>query len=139
MNYFFDNFVDKAYGVVDAAAKKTGEVVEISKYKMEAIKINNEIEKLYTQLGRTVYSTIKANYENDDLIDGMTEEIDELLMRLDAVNEKIGEMKKMSRCPACGAKNAQDNYYCARCGERLKSEFDNGYYDNSNEFSEEQK
>lgn len=139
MNYFFDNFVDKAYSVVDAASKKTGEMVELSKYKMEAIKTNNQIEKLYEQLGKAVYSTIKSSYQNDELVDGITEEIDELLMRLDALNEKISEMKKMTRCPACGAKNQPENYFCSRCGSRLKSEFQDGFYDNSDEFADDDK
>ncbi|MFZ2539860.1 MAG: hypothetical protein WAX04_13340, partial [Oscillospiraceae bacterium] len=65
-----------------------------------------------------------------------TEEIDELLMRLEAVNEKISDMKNIYHCHICGAKNGIDNFYCVKCGSKLKSEFDSGAtYDNYDEES----
>lgn len=124
MTSILDSIFEKAKDVAGVATKKTGEIVEISKYKLESVRINNAIEKLYEKLGSAVYSMVKGGYDNQDLIEGLTEEIDELLMRLDAVNDKISDMKDISRCPACGSKNAGDNYYCVKCGSKLKSDFD---------------
>lgn len=123
MTSIFDTFFDKAKDVADAATKKTGELVEMSKYKLESVKINNEIEKIYQRLGASVYSMIKGGYDNQELVEGLTEEIDELLMRLEAVNIKINDMKNVSICSVCGAKNEADNYYCSKCGSRIKTEF----------------
>lgn len=124
MNTFFDDLFLKAKDVADVASKKTNEFVEISKYKMECVKINNEIKKLYEQLGSSVYSMAKGGYENKDLIDGLVEDIDDLLIRLSFYNEKISDMKNEVKCPVCGAKNSDENYYCTKCGSRMKTEFE---------------
>lgn len=124
MTSFFDAFVEKARDVADAATKKTGEIVEISKYKLESVKINNEIEELYEQLGSAVYSMVKGGYDNPELIEGLTEDIDELMMNLDALNEKINDMKNVIHCNVCGSRNSVDNFYCAKCGSKLKADFE---------------
>lgn len=136
MTSLFDTFFEKAKDVADVATKKTGEIVEISKHKLESVKINNEIEKLYQKLGNSVYSMIKGGYDNHELVEGLTEEIDELIMRLEAVNEKINDMKNVNYCTTCGAKNAADNYYCSKCGSRIKSEFKSEAepYDDADDF-----
>lgn len=122
-NTFLDEVIEKAREAAKLASRKTGEAVEISKYKMESIHISNEVKKLYEQLGASVYSMVKGGYDNPELVEGLTEEIDAMLLRLDAITEKISEMKSVSRCTACGAKNSLENYYCCRCGARLKTEF----------------
>lgn len=127
MNTIFDDFLFKAKDVADAAAKKTGELCELSKYKLESVKINNEIKSLYEELGSAAYTMVKEEYVNNELILSLAEEIDELMLRLDAVTEKIDEMKKVVRCTACGAKNSPENVYCAHCGARLRSDFSDDY------------
>lgn len=122
-NTFLDEIVEKAREAAKLASRKTGEAVEISKYKLESIHISNEVKKLYEQLGASVYSMVKGGYDNPELVEGLTEEIDALLLHLDAVAEKISEMRSVTRCPACGAKNSLENCYCCRCGARLRNEF----------------
>lgn len=126
----FDRFLDKAKDVCDIATKKTGEIYEVSKIKLECISINNEVKKLFEKLGSCVYSMVKANYENQDVIDSIIEEIDECKKRLVLLHDKLCELKNVSTCIACGHKNPEDNYYCSKCGSRIKTEFsDEPYYD----------
>ncbi len=63
----------KAKKVVDAAGKKTGEFVEISKLKLSAMQLNTDIKALYEKLGSAVYSMNKAHYNNAELLDSLTE------------------------------------------------------------------
>ncbi|WMJ22393.1 zinc-ribbon domain-containing protein [Paludicola sp. MB14-C6] len=121
----FDTFMDKAKDVYDVASKKTGELVEVSKLKMECVKVNNEIKKLYEKLGSCVYSMMKANYDNKDVVDGLVEEIDENLAKLSVLNQKLSDIKNVVICKACGAKNPEANYFCSKCGSRIKNEFNN--------------
>ena len=124
MTSIFDSIFEKAKGVADTAAKKTGELVELSKYKIESVRINNEIEKLHQKLGSVVYLMVKGGYENRDLIEGLSEEIDENMMRLEAINEKIGEMSELHYCHVCGTKNANDNCFCVKCGTKIRDSFE---------------
>lgn len=119
----FDNFVEKARDVCDVATKKTGEFVEVSKIKLDCISVNNEVKKLYEKLGSCVYSMVKANYENQDVIDSIIEEIDDCNVHLSELKKKMGDLKKINVCTACGYKNPKENFYCAKCGSRIKSEF----------------
>jgi hypothetical protein len=121
-NSTFDDFVLKAKDLADAATKKTGEIVEISRYKYECIKINGEIKRLYEQLGSTVYSMKKYGYENEDLVEAITEEIDDCLDRLDEINDMINGMKKTVVCPVCGSKNETYSSFCSKCGTKLGAE-----------------
>ncbi len=118
----FDEFVLKAKDIADAAGKKTNELYEISKSKYECIKLNGEIKKLYEQLGSSVYSMVKGGYDNDELVDSLTEEIDECMEQLRLINEELAQRKNERVCPACAAKNPMDNFYCAKCGTKLKRE-----------------
>lgn len=122
-NNMFDDFVIKAKDVADVATKKTGELYEISKYKYETIKINGDLKKLYERLGKSVYSMVKENYNNEDLVNSLTSEIDELLARLDVLKEKIAETKHVRVCKACGTNNPEDSIYCSKCGSKIKSQF----------------
>lgn len=121
VNGMFDDLVLKAKDLADAASKKTGEIYEISKYKCECIKLNGELKKLYEQLGSSVYSMVKNNYDNEELVHSLTEEIDERLARLKEINAILSERKDFLVCPACNSKNPLDSIYCGRCGSRLKA------------------
>lgn len=123
MNNTFDSFLEKAKDIYDVASKKTGEMVEVSKLKLECVKVNKDIKGLYEKLGSCVYSMIKSNYENQDVIDSIKEEIDENIEKLAELNAKLGELKNIIICTACGAKNPEENFYCCKCGSRIKSEF----------------
>lgn len=119
----FDDLVLKAKDFADAAGKKTADLYEISRYKYECIKLNGELRGLYEQLGSSVYSMEKGGYRNEELIEALCEEIDENLDRLKAINALIADKKNLAICPVCGAKNAVDNSYCAKCGSKMREEF----------------
>lgn len=125
-----EGFIDKAKEVCEVAGKKTAEVVEISKIKLDCVSINGEIKRLYEKLGSCIYSMVKANYENQDVIDSIIEEIDDYKAQLEILNEKLGIIKNIITCSACQTKNPQENFYCAKCGSRIRDEFESvGYED----------
>lgn len=125
----FDNFAQKAKGVCEVATKKTGDFVEISKIKLDCIAINGEIKKLYEKLGSCIYSMNKANYENKDVIDSIIGEIDDCKQRLTILVDKLGELKNIIVCPVCAYKNPKENFYCAKCGSRIRNEFSTVAFD----------
>lgn len=118
----FDDIVLKARDLCESATKISGEIYEVSKYKYECIKLNGEIKKLYEQLGSSVYTMFKKKYDNEELIESLTEEIDEHLDRLREINAILSSLQKVEVCSVCGAKNETANRYCAKCGSRLKDD-----------------
>lgn len=115
----FDDLLIKAKNVANAAGKKTGELVEVSKLKLEAVQINSDIQKAYERLGNVVYEQEKTGADNNDLIALCVSEIDGLLAELTDLNAKINEVKNTVKCMNCGAENPEGSLYCARCGSAL--------------------
>ena len=101
----------KAKKVANAAGKKTGELVEISKLKLSAMQVNTDIKALYEKLGSAVYSMNKAHYENSELLESLIEEIDEKRAELKKINDKIAVLQKAKECPCCQTKNPQTAFY----------------------------
>ena len=114
-----EDIFGKAKKVANAAGKKTGELVELSKLKLNAMQINTDIKALYQKLGGAVYSMKRASYENQELLDSLMEEIDDKREELKAVNDQIAALQKAKECPCCQTKNPKEAYYCQKCGSKL--------------------
>lgn len=115
----FEDLMAGAKNVVDYAGKKTDDVVELSKLKYQSSQLSSELRSLYEKLGSAVYSMMKSEYDNKELIDSLASEIEEVKNALQEVSEKIAEKKEQKLCPACGAKNDKEAFYCMKCGNRL--------------------
>lgn len=69
-------------------AQKTGELVECSKTKYSIYDLNNEIEKVYTDLGRKIYECYKEDEDASEFVSEKCAEIDSLNEKLDILKEK---------------------------------------------------
>lgn len=123
----FEDILGKAKDVADVAGKKTGEIVELSRLKMQCVSVNNDIKHLYEKLGNAVYSMAKSDYENPELVQSLIDDIDEELEHLNELNDRIADLKNINICSCCGNKNPAEACYCAKCGNRLTREFDEEY------------
>ena len=115
----FDDVFSKAKEVADVAGKKSEEIVEFSKLKLNSMGINNDINKAYQRLGVVVYDIKKNNVDGEDIIRACMEEIDMLKVQLDEITLKMNEMRNIKKCSHCSFANATDAVYCAKCGTKL--------------------
>lgn len=115
----WDDLFATAKSVTNSAAKKTDELVKISKLKMTSAQINGDIKTAYERLGRTVYDGIKADTDNPSAIARAVGEVDDLYRQLESVTAKLEELQDIRRCPKCDEKNKDDAVFCAKCGARL--------------------
>ena len=122
-----NEFINTAKELADLAGKKAGEAVEVSKLKINNVKINGEIQKTYEKLGAFVYKFRKSGEENNELIDMCVKEIDELLAALEENEKRINETRHKVKCPDCGALNAIQAVYCMKCGGKLQNEIEDLY------------
>lgn len=118
-----DEIKDVAKDFADKAVTKTGEVVEVSKLRLELSKQQGRLRALYQKLGSSVYSMKEKDYEDQDLIDHLCQEITESLKVQKNLKARIAGLKKMKVCPVCGSRNPMESVYCNQCGSRLKQEF----------------
>ncbi len=117
-----DEWMEKLRFIADAAGKKTGEMVELSKYKMETVRVSGEIKRLHEKLGMEMYRLIKTNRSGSEAVEALTQQIDAQFARLDEIERAMVAMQNKQLCANCGAVNPKDAVYCLKCGEKLCAE-----------------
>lgn len=116
---FVDEFVFMAKNAADAASKKTGEVVEISKLRYQIRQTEWDIEKAYAKLGAIIYESKRSAEDFTDAILLATGEIDDLKLKRDQFEAKLRTYRKVQKCAKCEKENDMSASYCARCGSLL--------------------
>lgn len=115
----FEDVVLKAKSAADMAGKKTGEIVEISKMRLTAAEIQNKINEAYQALGRLVFEASKQGTDCTEQVQTKAEAIDSLYEQLDKANEKIAELRRRKKCPACQYDNPEEANFCLKCGAKI--------------------
>ena len=119
MNRVLDDLIASAKVLADKAGKVTDKAVEFSKLKYQSVVLSSELRNLYEKLGNAVYTMVKSDFDNKDLMDSIISEIDEVKEKLQQIHVQIAEYKNTVICPACGAVNDKDACYCNKCGNKF--------------------
>ena len=114
-----EDVVINAKSAVTVVSEKAGKIVDISKLRINAAELNNEINKRYESLGRVVYDAKKTDNSAEELITECVAAIDDLYEQLDAVNEQISAIRNRTVCKVCGEENPQGASFCCKCGTKL--------------------
>lgn len=70
-------------------AKKTGELVETSKTKYSIYDAKNDIEKIYTEIGREIYAAYRDDRNAADFIEEKCNEIDTLVEKMETLKAQL--------------------------------------------------
>ena len=73
-----EDVVINAKSAVTVVSEKAGKIVDISKLRINAAELNNEINKRYESLGRVVYDAKKTDNSAEELITECVAAIDDL-------------------------------------------------------------
>ena len=119
-----NSLLDKAISVANVAGKKTEELVEASKLKLQEVSVNADLQDCYEKIGSLVYRSKKSGEDNEQAIEQLVEQADVLLEQLAQLQSKREEIKKMKKCPNCGASCSVDSHFCSRCGMVLHEQSD---------------
>lgn len=115
----FDDLMGKAKAAADVAGKKTGEIMEISKLKLQINQLTCEVDKAYSRMGALVYESVKNNADAKDVINVIVAEIDDLNGQIEEAQAKINQLKNVVKCTNCGTIISEDSIFCSRCGEPI--------------------
>lgn len=116
----FEDVLCKAKSMAESAGKKTSDMVEVAKLKMEAAETEKDIASTLEGLGRLIYDGRKADEDVTALVDECILKLDELNQKLGETRDKICEYQKVIRCKQCGAVNEDDSVYCRKCGSKIQ-------------------
>lgn len=114
-----ETFFDEARRCFDSATTKTGEFIEVSKFKVEKATLESKVREQYGKLGKLYFDKVERGADTSEQIEVVMERIRELQNDIRVTNEKIGNAKPHKVCPSCNARNTPDNLYCQNCGSKL--------------------
>ena len=118
----FEDVVVNAKSAANVVGKKAGQLVDVSKLKISAADLNNEIGKRFEALGRILYNAKKNGTDASAMVEENITAIDDLYEQLAAINQQLTQLRNKTMCKACGEENPQDAVYCNRCGKKLAEE-----------------
>lgn len=115
---FLENLGKRVGEAAQAAAKKSGELVEITKLNVNISSEEDKIQKLYTQIGKTLYEKYAATGVADDNAKESCEAVRVHEQNIKALKDKILDLKGAKLCSGCGAEMEKDQLYCSKCGTK---------------------
>lgn len=115
---FLENLGKKVGEAAQAAAKKSGELVEITKLNVNIGSEEDKVQKLYAQIGKTIYEKYDASGTVDQDVQENCEAIKVHEQNIKALKEKIMEVKNMKNCINCGTEMERAQVFCSKCGAR---------------------
>lgn len=115
---FLENLGKSIGGAAQAAARKSGELVEITKLNVNINSEEDKIQKLYSQIGKTIFEKYTATGEAADDIKEACEAITVHEQNIKGLKDKISEVKGTKQCVGCGTEMEKAQIFCSKCGAR---------------------
>ncbi len=91
---FIKGFYDDVKSVTKTATEKTYEAVEISKLRIERMKLKGRIQSNYESLGEIIYGGHKNEEDVSDAVNVIFEQLDDDFARVEEIYEKIEKIKE---------------------------------------------
>lgn len=116
---FLENLGKTISGAAQTAAKKSGEMVEITKINMAIGSEEDKIEKLQLQMGKKVYDNFVAGTAVS--LDDFKDACNEIVERYNTIKDlktKIMDVKNIKLCQACGTELEKEVQFCNKCGAK---------------------
>lgn len=122
----FQKMTEKAKGLGGMArevTRKSGELLEVTKVRLEISRLEKETENNLAGLGAVVYQKYKGVTDMDDEIERIcqsTARLEEEMKTLQQQLEKI--QPKTLTCPECKLDLPSGGKFCSYCGTRVAKE-----------------
>ncbi len=115
---FLENLGKKIGETAQAAAKKSSEIVEVTKLNANISSEEDKIQKLYTQMGKAAYQKFSETGNTEEYLREACEQVVAHEQNIKALREKIAEVKGIKTCSGCGAEMERMQIFCSKCGTR---------------------
>ena len=117
----FNELVDKAKVGFDAVCKKTEDVVNVSKLKIDKSGLEAKLSKSYEMLGQLCYDAIQNGEDmNGDSFKALIDDITENRESIKELDDRIQGYKSKKLCPKCHSTIDINSVYCSNCGEKVE-------------------
>lgn len=118
---FLSGLGDKVSKAAQAAAKKSNELLEITKINMSISGEEEKIQKIYKQIGELVFDDFKNNTDRGEDIVALCQEVVSHQQAISDLKEKLMSVKNMKICSGCGAELERAVTFCPKCGTKQEA------------------
>lgn len=119
---FLENAVNKAKEVFDVAYKKTEDVVNTGKQKLDVANLENKLNKDYQKLGEIYFELIKESDDLQDVTLELKNAICEKQEKIAKIKKELNDAKNKRICPVCSVSIDKNAVFCSACGAKLEFE-----------------
>lgn len=113
-----ENFTKKVTETAKAAAKKSGDIVEVTKLSVAINTEEDKIEQEYTNIGKIIFESYNNGAQVSDEISGICSRIKAHEKNIEEIKQKIQDLKKVKICTNCKNEMDIDIAYCPKCGTK---------------------
>lgn len=114
----FGNLTKKVSNTAKVAAKKSSDVIEVTKLNMHIGSEDDKIQKEYTQIGKLLYELYKNGEEVNETLRAHCETIKSHEENIKAMKQKMLVLKNLKICPGCDAELEAEIAFCPKCGTK---------------------
>ena len=115
---FLENLGKKVGEAAQAAAKKSGELVETTKLNVSINSEEDKVQKLYAQIGKAVFEKFNSSGIADSDCKEACEAIKVHEQNIKNLKEKILDVRGVKLCVSCGNEMDKAQLFCAKCGTK---------------------
>lgn len=101
-------------------ADKSGKFFKDTKTKMEISDREDELKKVYEDIGNTVYNMYLSGEDVGTVFTKECKKIDKMKKEIEDLNKAILLNKELRTCQNCGETIPLDSVFCSNCGMKQK-------------------
>lgn len=103
------------------AAKKSGELIEITKLNHAISAEEDKISAILPKMGNICYQRFKNGENIDPELLNYCNKIEEIKAGIAILRQKILDVKNVKICASCGSELAPEIVFCSKCGAKQES------------------
>lgn len=115
---FLSGLGEKVGKAAQAAAKKSNEIVEITKINMNISSEEEKIQKIFKQIGELVFDDFKNNTDTGESVVALCQQVVTHQQTIKELKEKLMIVKNIKACSNCGAELELSVTFCPKCGTK---------------------
>ena len=119
---FLENLGKRVGEAAQAVAKKSGGLVEITKLTVNINSEEDRIQKLYTQIGKSIFEKYSVSGVTEHEAREFCETIKLHEQNIKALRVKIAEIKGTKQCVGCGTDMEKTQMFCSKCGAKNEAD-----------------
>ena len=114
---FWNGLGQKASTTTARAVQKAKDMTDISRLNMLISEEQKKIDNIYYQIGKLYVAIHTKDHEEE--FDGMFLALEEMNKKIRSYQQEIADIKRVIRCPQCGAEVQMGDSFCSLCGMRM--------------------